>query len=284
MSDIDIYEDIALRTDGDIYLGVVGPVRTGKSTFIKRFMEMLVIPRIDNVYRMERARDELPQCGSGKTIMTAEPKFIPEEAVTIHLGDGADASVRLIDSVGYMVKGAAGQFEDDQERMVTTPWFDHEITLTQAAELGTRKVITDHSTIGLVVTCDGSICDIPREDYIAAEERVVRELKSIGKPFAMILNCVNPKTAEANALAKELSDKYAVSCMAVNCLQMEEPDVAAVLRMVLQEFPAGEIGFYLPSWVEALPPEHPLREKTFSAVRQACRDAGDLAARVSRGG
>ncbi len=289
MSDVDIYKDIALRTDGDIYLGVVGPVRTGKSTFIKRFMETLVIPRIDNVYRMERTRDELPQSGSGKTITTAEPKFIPEEAVTIHLGEGADASVRLIDSVGYMVKGASGQFEDGKERMVTTPWFDHEIPLTQAAELGTQKVITDHSTIGLAVTCDGSICGIPREDYIEAEERVVRELKGIGKPFAMILNCVDPTAPEAKSLSDQLSEKYAVSCMPVNCLQLEEKDVESILRMVLQEFPAGEIGFYLPSWVEALPAEHPLRKKVFGSILESCRgvlrlrDVYDLAQNLSKG-
>ena len=197
MSEISIYKDIALRTDGDIYLGVVGPVRTGKSTFIKRFMETLVIPRIDNVYRLERAKDELPQSGSGRTIMTAEPKFIPEEAVTVSLGDGGEVSVRLIDCVGYMVEGATGQFEDGAERMVTTPWFDHEITLTEAAEKGTEKVIADHSTLGIVVTCDGSICDIPRDAYLNAEERVIRELKSIGKPFAVILNSTEPKSGKA---------------------------------------------------------------------------------------
>ena len=192
MSESTIYEDIALRTDGDIYLGVVGPVRTGKSTFIKRFMETLVIPRIDNVYRKERARDELPQSGSGRTIMTAEPKFIPEEAVTIRLGEDTDLSVRLIDCVGYMVKGASGQFEDGAERMVTTPWFDKEISLTEAAEQGTYKVIAEHSTIGLVVTCDGTICEIPREDYVPAEERVIRELQEIGKPFTVVLNSAEP--------------------------------------------------------------------------------------------
>ncbi len=164
MSEVSIYEDIALRTDGDIYLGVVGPVRTGKSTFIKRFMETLVIPRIDNVYRMERAKDELPQSGSGRTIMTAEPKFIPEEAVSVRMDDGAELSVRLIDCVGYMVSGASGQFENGSERMVTTPWFDHEITLTEAAEKGTEKVISEHSTIGLVITCEGTVWDIPGED------------------------------------------------------------------------------------------------------------------------
>ena len=198
MSESTIYEDIALRTDGDIYLGVVGPVRTGKSTFIKRFMETLVIPRIDNVYRKERARDELPQSGSGRTIMTAEPKFIPEEAVTIRLGEDTDLSVRLIDCVGYMVKGASGQFEDGVERMVTTPWFDKEISLTEAAEQGTYKVIAEHSTIGLVVTCDGTICEIPREDYVPAEERVIRELKEKGK-VAMVGDGINDAPALTRA-------------------------------------------------------------------------------------
>ena len=273
MSDIDIYEDIALRTDGDIYLGVVGPVRTGKSTFIKRFMETMVIPRIDNVYRLERTRDELPQSGSGRTIMTAEPKFIPEEAVSIHLEGGVDASVRMIDSVGYMVKGASGQFEDGAERMVTTPWFDHEITLTEAAELGTHKVISEHSTIGLVVTCDGSICDIPREDYLPAEERVIRELKTIGKPFAVVLNCTDPNSAQSQALAEQIAVKYGVSCKAINCLQLEEGDISSILKMVLEEFPAGDIGFYLPSWVEALPTDHPLRKQVLASILESCRGA-----------
>ena len=287
MSDIDIYEDIALRTDGDIYLGVVGPVRTGKSTFIKRFMETLVIPRIDNVYRLERARDELPQSGSGRTIMTAEPKFIPEEAVTIHLGDNVDASIRLIDSVGYMVDGASGLYEDGAERMVTTPWFDREITLTEAAEQGTRKVISEHSTIGLVVTCDGSICDIPREAYISAEERVIRELKSLGKPFAVILNCVDPSSPASKALSEQIAARYDVSCLPVNCLRLGEDDIAAVLKMVLFEFPAVEIGICLPSWVEALPSDHPLREKVFSIALSSCagiqrlKDVYDLSAALS---
>lgn len=272
MSDIRIYEDIALRTDGDIYLGVVGPVRTGKSTFIKRFMETLVIPRIDNVYRRERARDELPQSGSGKTIMTAEPKFIPEEAVSIRLNDDVDLSVRLIDCVGYMVNGAAGQFEDGAERMVTTPWFDQEISLTEAAEQGTHKVIAEHSTIGLVITCDGTICDIPREDYIPAEDRVIRELQSIGKPFAVLVNSTDPRSEDAEKLTKQLSDRYGVSCMCVNCLELTEDDIGAVLRTVLNEFPFTEVGFYMPSWVDALPMEHPLRSAVYTAVRNASAD------------
>ena len=272
MSDLSIYEDIALRTDGDIYLGVVGPVRTGKSTFIKRFMETLVIPRIENVYRRERARDELPQSGSGRTIMTAEPKFIPEEAVSIRLGEEIDLSVRLIDCVGYMVSGASGQFEDGAERMVTTPWFDREISLTEAAEQGTHKVIAEHSTMGLVITCDGSICDIPREDYIPAEERVVQELKSIGKPFAVLVNSADPRSESAGELTAQLREKYGVSCLCVNCQTLDEDDIGDILRTTLQEFPMTEIAFYLPSWMDALPSEHPLREGVYAAVRSSCAD------------
>ncbi|MBR4578446.1 MAG: stage IV sporulation protein A [Oscillospiraceae bacterium] len=267
MSDISIYEDIALRTDGDIYLGVVGPVRTGKSTFIKKFMETMVIPRIENVYRRERAMDELPQSGSGRTIMTSEPKFIPEEAVTIHLGDGEDASVRMIDCVGYMVSGAAGQTEDGAERMVTTPWFAEEVPLTKAAEQGTHKVIAEHSTIGLVVTTDGSICDIPRENYVPAEERVIRELQSIGKPFAVLLNCSEPRSDASQALAGEIEEKYGVGCLAVNCLELQESDVTDILRTVLGEFPVTELGISFPRWVDALPMEHELRSSLLEAVR-----------------
>ena len=289
MSDISIYEDIALRTDGDIYLGVVGPVRTGKSTFIKRFMETLVIPRMDNVYRVERAKDELPQSGSGRTIMTVEPKFIPEEAVTIRLDDAVDVSVRLIDCVGYMVNGAAGQMENGQERMVTTPWFDHEITLTEAAEQGTHKVIAEHSTIGLVITCDGSICDIPREEYVPAEERVIRELRSIGKPFIVLLNSADPSSASAAALAKSITDKYGVSCLAVNCQTLGEDDITRILRTVLMEFPVEEIRFYLPSWVDALPLEHPLRKSLYASLLTCCgdmsrlRDLYDISERLNEG-
>ncbi len=285
MSEISIYRDIALRTDGDIYLGVVGPVRTGKSTFIKRFMETLVIPRIDNVYRMERARDELPQSGSGKTIMTAEPKFIPEEAVTVSLGDGAQVSVRLIDCVGYMVDGAAGQFEDGAERMVTTPWFDHEITLTEAAEKGTEKVIADHSTIGIVVTCDGTICDIPRESYISAEERVVRELQAIGKPFAVILNSTDPRGTRAQALADDISERYGVGCLSVNCQELNEDDIREILRTVLCDFPLTDVGFYFPSWVDALNADHPLKQQIIASIRNACLDLSrlrDIGKAVSR--
>lgn len=269
MAEQNIYEDIALRTDGDIYVGVVGPVRTGKSTFIKRFMDTLVIPNIQNVYVRERALDELPQSGSGRTIMTAEPKFVPEEAVGVDLPDGVSLSVRLIDCVGYMVKSAQGRFEDGAERMVTTPWFDHEVTLAEAAETGTRKVITEHSTIGLVVTTDGSVCEIPREEYTEAEERVISELKAIGKPFAIILNCQKPRSQEAQALAKSLSAKYGVSCRAVNCLELDESEVTDVLTDVLHEFPVGELGIFLPSWVDALPKEHEIKKNLYASVAAA---------------
>ena len=214
-----IYQDIATRTAGDIYIGVVGPVRAGKSTFIKRFMETQVIPNIENVYRRERAKDELPQSGSGRTVMTSEPKFVPEEAVDIALDEGASCSVRLIDCVGYMVPGAAGQYDGDSPRMVTTPWMDHPVTMAEAAELGTGRVIREHSTIGIVITTDGSITDIPREDYIEAEGRVIRELQEIGKPFLVLLNAVDPKSQRVQAMASDIASHYGVCCLPVNCLE-----------------------------------------------------------------
>ena len=241
-----IYQNIATRTAGDIYIGVVGPVRTGKSTFIKRFMETQIIPNIDNVYRRERARDELPQSGSGRTVMTAEPKFVPEEAAQIQLEGGAAFSVRLIDCVGYMVRGALGQTEDDQPRMVTTPWYDHPIPMTEAAEIGTRKVIAEHSTIGIVITTDGSISDIPREDYLEPEERVIRELQELGKPFIVLLNSEDPKSDRTLALAGDIASRYQVKCVPVNCLRLEEEDVGEILKAVLYEFPMRELDIFLP--------------------------------------
>ena len=263
-----IYQNIATRTAGDIYIGVVGPVRTGKSTFIKRFMETQVIPHIENVYRKERARDELPQSGSGRTIMTAEPKFVPEEAAQIQLEDGAAFSVRLIDCVGYMVRGAIGQFEEDAPRMVTTPWCDYEIPMTEAAEIGTRKVINEHSTIGIVVTTDGSVAEIPREDYLAAEERVIRELQELGKPFIVLLNSANPTSERAAAIAGDIASRYEVNCMPVNCLELDEEAVAKILRAVLYEFPLQELDLFLPPWVDALPSEHPLKAGLYHVIRQ----------------
>ncbi|MGM9614464.1 MAG: stage IV sporulation protein A [Oscillospiraceae bacterium] len=261
-----IYEDIARRTNGDIYLGVVGPMRTGKSTFIKRFMETLVIPNIDNMYRKERARDELPQSGSGRTIMTAEPKFVPEEAVDISLGNGTSASLRLIDCVGYMVPGAEGLYEDGEERMVMTPWYDHEIPMTQAAEEGTKKVIAEHSTIGLVITTDGSFGDISRENFLTAEERVIQELKEIGKPFAMVLNSADPAGEAAQTLAGELAAQYGVPCMALNCQTLTGDEINALMREVLFQFPVSEISVWLPSWAEALPGDCELKQTLCSLL------------------
>lgn len=263
-----IYEDITLRTNGDIYIGVVGPVRTGKSTFIKRFMETLVLPEIDNVYRRDRARDELPQSGSGRVVMTAEPKFVPEEAVDISMDNGAALSVRLIDCVGYMVPGALGQMDGDMPRMVMTPWSEQELPMTQAAEIGTRKVIADHSTIGIVITTDGSITDIPREDYLEAEERVIGELKALGKPFVVLLNSVYPQSEQAQSLRAEISEKYDVTCLAVNCLTLSEDAVISIMKGVLCEFPMKELDIFLPAWVDALPFEHPIKSSLFSAIRE----------------
>lgn len=267
MEERSIYESIAQRTQGDIYIGVVGPVRTGKSTFIKRFMESLVIPKIDNVYRRERSRDELPQSGSGRTVMTAEPKFVPEEAVQITMEGGAALSVRLIDCVGYLVPGAMGVTEDGQPRMVTTPWFEHEIPMTEAAEIGTRKVIAEHCTIGIVVTTDGTITDIPREDYLDAEERVITELNELGKPFLVLLNSAQPDSARARALREEIAQKYDVTCVCANCLEMDEETVTRLIQGVLCEFPLQELDLFLPPWVDALPFGHPIKSALYAAIR-----------------
>ncbi len=263
-----IYEDIAARTGGDIYIGVVGPVRTGKSTFIKRFMETQVLPRIDNAYMRERARDELPQSGSGRTIMTAEPKFVPEEAVDIAVDEGTSISVRLVDCVGYMVEGALGDTENGAERMVTTPWFDEEIPMRRAAEIGTRKVIAEHSTIGVAVTTDGSVTDLPREAYLEAEARVVGELKALGKPFVLLLNSAHPEAEETQALQAELSGLYGVDVLAVNCMTLTEQDVTDIIKAVLSEFPVNEIGIFLPSWLGALGRDNPIKEAVYAAIRE----------------
>lgn len=263
-----IYQDIATRTAGDIYIGVVGPVRAGKSTFIKRFMETQVIPNIENVYRRERAKDELPQSGSGRTVMTSEPKFVPEEAVDIALDEGASCSVRLIDCVGYMVPGAAGQYDGDGPRMVTTPWMDHPVTMAEAAELGTNRVIREHSTIGIVITTDGSITDIPREDYVEAEGRVIRELQEIGKPFLVLLNAVDPKSPRVQAMAGDIALQYGVCCLPVNCLELDDAAVGDILKALLYEFPLTELELFLPSWVTALPCGHPIQAGLYRSIRE----------------
>ena len=262
-----IYQDIAQRTAGDIYIGVVGPARTGKSTFIKRFMETMVLPNIDDAFRRQRARDELPQSGSGRTVMTAEPKFVPEEAVEIAVEGGGACSVRLIDCVGYLVPGAVGQLEDDQPRMVHTPWFPQEIPMAEAAEIGTRKVIAEHSTIGIVVTTDGTITDIPREDYLEAEERVITELKELGKPFLVVLNSAQPHSERAQAIRADLAGRYDVSCVCVNCLELDEGAVSDIIKGVLYEFPVKELDLYLPPWVDALPYDHPIKSDLYQAIR-----------------
>ncbi len=248
-----IYKDIAERCGGDVYIGVVGPVRTGKSTFIKRFIETLVLPNIENEYDRERTQDEMPQSASGRTVMTTEPKFIPDEAVRITLDGGVSSlNVKMVDCVGYIVDEALGQTEDGSPRMVHTPWSDEPMPFGMAAEIGTKKVITDHSTIGILVTNDGSICDIPRSAYEEAERRIVGELKELNKPFAMILNSKNPESNEAEALALELEERYEVPVALVNCLTLDSEDIRHILEMVLYEFPISEIGIDLPDWTLAL--------------------------------
>lgn len=268
MANQSIYQEIALRTGGDIYIGVVGPVRTGKSTFIKRVMEEIIIPNIADEYWAERARDELPQSGSGKTIMTAEPKFVPEEAVEISPDGKAKLSVRMIDSVGYMVDGAIGATEDGQPRMVTTPWFDHEIPMTEAAELGTKKVMEDHCTIGIVVTTDGTITDIPRQDYLDAERRAIEDMKATGKPFMVLVNSVAPEAEAATALRAQLMQEYDVGCICADCQGLSEQGLKDILSAILYEFPMRELRFFLPSWVRALEVEHPLKSALFEAMRR----------------
>lgn len=266
MDQVSVYEDIALRTGGNIYIGVVGPVRTGKSTFIKQFAETLVLPHVENENLRERARDELPQSGSGRTIMTAEPKFVPEKAIQVQFAPGVQASVRIIDSVGFMIPGAAGQFDESGERMVTTPWFDHEVPMSVAAEEGTRKVISDHSTIGIVVTTDGSITDIPRADYLDAEQRVVRELQAIQKPFLILLNSTHPDAKETVALAQQLRDETDSVVLPVNCKALTEKDICSILSAVLMEFPITQIEVRLPEWMNAIPPENETMQQLYSLL------------------
>lgn len=271
MDNYDVYKDIKARTNGEIYIGVVGPVRTGKSTFIKRFMELMVLPNMEDEHQKTQTRDELPQSATGKTIMTTEPKFIPKEAALIQLGDEIQAKMRLIDCVGFMVEGASGHIENEEERLVKTPWYDYEIPFTKAAEIGTRKVINDHSTIGVVVTTDGSFGELKRPNYIAAEERTVSELKALGKPFILLLNSLKPYSDETTSLAKELRDKYDVTVMPVNCEQLKKDDIYHILERVLKEFPVTEMDFYIPKWLEILPASHWLKSQVIQAVKDVIK-------------
>ncbi len=269
MTSSNIYNDIAVRTGGDIYIGVVGPVRTGKSTFIKQFMDTLVIPNIADDAKRERATDELPQSASGRTIMTTEPKFIPEDAVEISLPENAVFRVRMIDCVGYIVPGSLGYIEDDKPRMVKTPWFDKEIPFNMAAEVGTQKVISEHSTIGLVVTTDGTISDIGREDYEEAEQRVISELKEINKPFVVLLNSAEPDGEKALELSEKLSEKYGVPVKTVNCMTLDSEGVKDIISGVLYEFPVKEVKVDLPAWVIRLPDDCAVRTKLRESVKSA---------------
>ncbi|SDA17241.1 stage IV sporulation protein A [Ruminococcus sp. YE71] len=271
----DIYSDIAARTGGDIYIGVVGPVRTGKSTFIKQFMEQLVIPNIDSDYRRERASDELPQSAAGRTIMTTEPKFIPEEAVTVNVGT-ASFRLRMIDCVGYVIPSAQGYIEDSAPRMVMTPWFDAEVPFNMAAEVGTRKVITEHSTVGLVITTDGSISDLPREEYAECEERVISELRETGKPFAVLLNCLEPHSPSSKALAKRLSSQYGVNVLPISCADLSGEDIERILTELLYAFPVTEIAVNAPSWINSLDRGHWLRSAFYESIRAAAEKVTTL--------
>jgi len=260
MAEYNIYSDIAERSGGDVYIGVVGPVRTGKSTFIKKFMDLLVIPNIPNSYQAERTKDELPQSAAGRTIMTTEPKFIPNEAVDISLGDNAHLKVRMIDCVGYIVDSALGYIEDETPRMVSTPWSDEPIPFYDAAEIGTKKVICEHSNIGLVITTDGSITEIERDDYIPAERRVINELKEINKPFIVLLNTKNPGSDEVHELKCRMEDEYKVTVVPVNCAELQTEDIHRIIEAVLFEFPLKEINIRVPSWFSALDNEHWLKK------------------------
>ena len=266
MANSNIYQDIAARTGGDIYIGVVGPVRTGKSTFIKKFMESMVLPHIDDESRRERATDELPQSSAGRTIMTTEPKFIPEDAVEINLPSNSKMKVRMIDCVGYIVPSALGYIEGEAPRMVKTPWYEDEIPFNMAAEIGTQKVITEHSTIGLVVTTDGSISDIPRSEYAEAEKRVIGELKALEKPFVVLLNCKSPSSSTAVSLASEMSESYGVPVVPVNCLELTGEEISGILSEILFEFPIKEVKIDLPAWITSLEREHWLRSDIFGKI------------------
>ena len=266
--DTEIYRDISKRTGGDIYIGVVGPVRTGKSTFIKRFMDTLVIPNISDSFRQERAKDELPQSAAGRTIMTTEPKFIPEDAIELNIEGNISFKVRMIDCVGYIVPSSEGYIEDDEPRMVMTPWSEEAIPFNLAAEIGTKKVIEEHSTIGLVVTTDGTVSQIPRAEYEEAEERVINELKEINKPFVILLNSTDPASKTCKKTAEDMRKKYNMPVMCVNCLELDESKIKEIMSLVLHEFPVASVGFDLPDWFKSLDSNDKLRCEIVSAVRE----------------
>ena len=272
MDNFNLYKDINARTGGEIYIGVVGPVRTGKSTFIKRFMDLLVIPNIEDVHSKERTIDELPQSAAGKTIMTTEPKFIPKEAAKIRLSEDTEVRIRLIDCVGYMVNGATGHIENEQERLVKTPWFDYEIPFTKAAEIGTKKVITDHSTIGIVVTTDGSFGDLDRSNYVDAEEKTILELKNLDKPFIILLNSDKPYSEDTKRLGCEISEKFNTTVLPVNCEQLKVEDVYKIMESVLYEFPLTQLDFYIPKWIEMLHNDHWLKREIILAVKNIIKN------------
>ena len=267
-----IYTSIAKRTNGDIYVGVVGPVRTGKSTFIKKFMDLMVLPNIENEYAKERARDELPQSSNGRTIMTTEPKFVPNEAVEIMVDENCSMKVRFVDCVGYLVKGAIGHFENDAPRMVSTPWFDYQIPFYKAAEIGTRKVIAEHSTLGMVITTDGSITELDREDYVEAEDRVVKELKELNKPFVMILNAANPNDPDTITLQEELQQKHAVPVLTMNCAFLKVEDINRIFDHLLHEFPIYQVNLSFPGWIGGLEKDHGLRKSLQTSIKDSFKN------------
>lgn len=276
MNTFHLYKDMEARTNGEIYIGVVGPVRTGKSTFIKRFMDLLVLPKMADENNKIRTRDELPQSASGKTIMTTEPKFVPKEAAQIRLDDDITVKIRLIDCVGYMVDGATGHTENEEERMVKTPWFDAEIPFTKAAGIGTKKVIHDHSTIGIVITTDGSIGEIPRENYRDAESKTIRELQDIGKPFIVLVNTKKPYGQEAKDVAEEIEKQHHVTAMPVNCEQLREEDIHKIMQSVLYEFPVSELQFFIPKWVEMLPRDHRIKQDLLEHIRKVMQNLNEI--------